>query len=90
MLSKKVVLPIVTKDNNGNDFVKEVHYDCDLLRGKNIRDWDENGKTLKDRCVIFATLKLTKDGDFTVIAMDRAVLIAKFEKLGLIEVLKLV
>lgn len=89
MASEKIVLPIVTKDNNGNDFIKEVHYDCDLLQGKNIRDWDENGKILKDRCVIFATLKLTKDGDFTVIAMGRADLISKFEKAGLIKVLNL-
>lgn len=88
--SKKIVLPIVTKDSNGNDYVKEVHYDCAFLQGKNIRDWDENGRVVKDRCVIFATLKFTKDGDFTVIAMSRKDLVKKLEDAGLISVVSLV
>lgn len=83
--SKKIVLRIVVKDANGNSHEKDVHYDCDFIKGKNIRDWDEDGKVVKNRCVIFSTLKFTKEGDFTVVALSRADLVAKLETAGVIE-----
>ena len=85
--SKKIVLPVHIKDANGNGHEKEVHYDCDFIRGKNIRDWDEDGKVVPNRCVIFSTLKFTKDGDFAVIALSRSTLVAKLEKAGVMQVI---
>lgn len=84
--AKKIKLPVVVFDSNSIEHIKDVHYDAELLKNKNIRDWDNKGKVVPNRSVLFTKLRpANKDDDYTVIALSRSDLINLLTEKGIIE-----
>lgn len=84
----KIPIKVVQFSGSGGEQIKEVLYDASLVAQKNIRDWENSGKPVKDRSVLFSTLKLSKDDDYIVVAMSKQQLIDLLVKHGIIKVVE--
>ena len=81
----KIKLPTVSLDKENKTHVKSMYFDVQTLSGKSIRDWENNGVSEPNRCVLFGDM-----GDKPIIIeMDKELLLHKLQELKIIKIISL-
>lgn len=82
--SKKIVLPIISFDKQGNAITKNMTYDVELIGKCNIRAWEDTGKASGWSCLYTGLKPITKDGEYLLVNLPKEELERRLSEKGVI------
>jgi len=83
-LNHKILLPVTNIKGEKADGFTEIYVDVSKLFDKNIRDYEQNGTPVKNRCVVFSSFQ-KKDPNHTeslIIELSKEELVRRLNEIG--------